>query len=156
RQRPHQLGSALAEQGYLVFFCTSNPRRDRVHGLRKLCENFYLCSIPPDVFRAIDDPIVYISRPAGWRQKIKEITGGETARMLYDWIDDLAVFGREEDQMDEHAELLSSAEVVAASASVLFAEARKVRPDVLLLPNAVRVEDFEHIATDPGPPPVVL
>jgi 2-polyprenyl-3-methyl-5-hydroxy-6-metoxy-1,4-benzoquinol methylase/glycosyltransferase involved in cell wall biosynthesis len=156
RQRPHQLGRALAEQNYLFFFCTGDPPSDKVDGFRQLAENFYLCNVPPEVFRIVRDPIVYISRPAGWRQKVEEVAGTHTARIFYDWIDALPIFGRLEDQIDEHSELLEAANIVATSASLLFAEARKSRPDVLLLPNGVRIEDFENIAALPDIPPPAL
>src|SRR5262249_53069951 len=35
-------------------------------------------------------------------------------------------------------------------------EARKTRPDAILLPNGVRVEDFENIEAGPSLPPVML
>jgi teichuronic acid biosynthesis glycosyltransferase TuaH len=141
RQRPHQLGRALAERGYLFFFCTTDPR-DGAPGFRRLAPNFYLCSAPLEVFQAVDHPIVLITRPAGWRRLVQRISAGGGARIVYDWIDDLAVFGPVENQVEEHLELLDRAEVVTTSASLLFAEARRRRPDVLLLPNAVRLEDF--------------
>jgi len=151
RQRPHQLGRALADQGYLVFFCTRDPRRDDVSGFRKLSENFYVSSAPRGVFGIVDDPIIYLSRPRGWRETVRRLTGSEKARIFYDWIDDLGVFGDIGQQIDEHVELIGSADVVAASASLLFAEARRLRSDVLMLPNGVRIEDFEEIAAADPP-----
>ena len=152
RQRPHQLGMALAEQGYLFFFCTTDRQRDGVDGFRRIEGTFYLSSAPLEIFRAVKEPTVYISYAPFWRQTVKAITGGGRATIFYDWIDDLAVFGPVEEQIREHRELLQSAEVVAASASVLYSEALQDRADVLLIPNGVRVQDFEKLEDRFDPP----
>jgi glycosyltransferase involved in cell wall biosynthesis len=70
-------------------------------------------------------------------------------------MDDLAVFGPVEEQITEHRELIQRAEVAAASASVLYNEALQDRADVLLIPNGVRVQDFENLHERFDPPPLL-
>jgi glycosyltransferase involved in cell wall biosynthesis len=155
RQRPHQLGMALAEEGYLFFFCTTDGQGDGVDGFRQIEGSFYLSSAPLEIFRAVKEPTVYISYAPFWRQTVEAITGRGRATIFYDWIDDLAVFGPVEEQITEHRELLQSAEVVAASASMLYSEALQARADVLLIPNGVRVQDFENLEDRFDAPPLL-
>ena len=64
--------------------------------------------------------------------------------VVYDWIDELDVFSFYSKLMEiDHRKLLYSADIILATSDALLKEAQDIRPDALLVPNGVFIEDFK-------------
>jgi GT2 family glycosyltransferase len=139
-QRPHHLARAFAAAGYAVVFDCSNSRDDVGH-LREIGPRLFL-------FRGRFDELYSLPRAIVWTFSYNVQAGlgfrGD-ARTVYDWIDDLSVFVGWDSGFirSNHEQALARATLVTAVARPLHAEAVKVRPDALYLPNAV---DYDHFA----------
>ncbi len=149
-QRPQQLALALARQGALVFYAEP-PHAPTRTGFERLAERLYRARVAPGTFRALDRPVVVV---LSWNSR--ELSRFRRPRVVYDYIDDLAVFpGRPRDLAVAHHDLLVRADTVLATAARLHDEVRRLRPDSLRCPNGV---DYPHFATarDDGDPPADL
>ena len=141
-QRPHHLARAFARAGWLSIFDCSNAQ-DRVDGFKEVEPNLFLYRGPSGVLERLPAPLLW-SFPYNFQQARRF---APDARVVYDWIDDLSVFPYEKKLLEEnHARALEEADVVAAVAHRLHAEALEKRPDALYLPNGVEYERFSRHA----------
>ncbi|HZY31457.1 MAG TPA: glycosyltransferase, partial [Candidatus Methylomirabilis sp.] len=150
-QRPQQIFRSLASQGALCFYCSANPALDRVDGIRAIGTNLYLCSDPSLLIEPSKhhDAVFWATRP----DHRAYLDLFPTARLVYEVIDELEVFPLACDAMEQdHIRLLMEADVVVATAVTLHAKAQRIRPDAVLAPNGVRIEDFQ-IEPEAKPPP---
>lgn len=137
-QRPHHLARAFTERGYTAVFDCSNAI-DEVDGYREIEPNLFLFRGATENLYRLPDPIVW-AFTYNYHQSFGFSPG---SHLVYDWIDDLAVFPHDLTLLaNNHRRGLSEATLVASVARRLDEEARAVRPDALYLPNAVEYERF--------------
>ncbi|MEW5868248.1 MAG: glycosyltransferase [Chloroflexota bacterium] len=137
-QRPQHLALALARQGALVLYLQSRFSLFE-RQFRKLAERTYLCNLPPAACADIPSPTVYC---LSWNSEY--IQSFKSPRILYDYIDEIAVFDGERQQIAQgHAQLLEKADIITVTATRLYKQIQSLRPDAILCPNAV---DYPHFA----------
>ncbi len=139
-QRPQQLMRGFARQGYWAFFCSSNPTVDKVVRLKEVGPNLFVAESLA-MLRFLDSPstVLWITYP----QHIVATEVFHQSRVIYDVIDELEVFATYGCAMEEdHAALLKAAHLVVVTADRLLERVREARPDAILAPNGVWVEDF--------------
>jgi glycosyltransferase involved in cell wall biosynthesis len=147
QQRPHQILRELGRRGWLSIFCTSHAAADRVDGFREVEPNVLLCS-DPRLLLGMDRPVLWLN----WTVNGAFLPFFRRPRVVYEWIDELEVFGFHCPRMHaDHAGLLRTADVVVASADRLLAAARGIRPATVLAPNGVAPGDFVLAPDTPVP-----
>jgi len=131
-QRPQQLARALAARGGLVFYVTGQMRTDRVDGFAEVGEGLYLCA-DFALLRRIAHPIVIAPN----LRRLAEVSRLRHPFVIYDVLDVLEISGPvTPEKLAAHAQLLAGAGMVMVTSRRLLEEARRVRPDALLVPNA--------------------
>ena len=147
-QRPHHLSRAFARAGYIAVFDSSNSH-DKVEGFQEIEPGVVLYGGPHEVLGRLRRATLW-TFPYNFH--LREHHPPDTP-VVYDWIDDLSVFPQERSLLDRnHRAALKEATVFASVARTLDAEARRVRPDALYLPNAV---EFDRFAREEAPAPLV-
>jgi hypothetical protein len=140
-QRPHQIFRELSKRQYLVFFLTPNPTGDNASPIRQINENLYLIRDIDILYDLRENPLIlWVS----WTPNIvcKEFL--QKSRMVYDYIDRLEVFAFYCRLMEaDHERLIQTSDIVITSADNLYSEVKKMRHDVILMPNGVCIEDFK-------------
>ena len=68
---------------------------------------------------------------------------------IYDWVDDLEVYGYTRKELDTHLQLLKTADLVITSAASILKEAQKVRPDSVLITNGCDFNPFRKPSLEP-------
>ncbi len=129
-QRYQQMARQFAKHGYLVFYRTDNQLSDAFVGFQQVEPYLFVTPAPLETFSEIEPLLLYFNSP--WLAQtldcfIKPI-------VIYDHCDDIQVSGG---RVADHQTLLDKAAVVLASSALLLDEDRRVRSDVLFLPNAV-------------------
>ncbi len=138
-QRPQQLARALAHQGALVFYMEA-PIANNSVPFKKEADRLYLCRVPIETFWALDRPVLYTLT---WMLR-KYWLEFDSARLLYDYVDNLDVFaGNSFELRRNHIRLLQTADVVLATADYLLAQAREQRSEVVYCPNG---GDYTHFS----------
>jgi glycosyltransferase involved in cell wall biosynthesis len=129
-----------------VFYLTGQMRTDRVDGLREVADRLYVCADFALVCR-IPHPIVV----AGNLNHVGGLSSLRNPFVIYDVLDvlDVQVDVVTEAKVAEHVQLLAGAGMVMATSRRLLDDARRVRPDTLLMPNAC---DPAHFSPDVGRP----
>jgi len=147
-QRPHHLARALARAGYFVVFDCSNSAAESFGGFQEVEKNLLLFRGPVEILTELASPILWtLPYNAG------HVDSWPTRRIVYDCIDDLAVFPYNQELLRQHHErMLREADVVACVSRPLLQECRRVREDALYLPNAVDVDHFAAPAAAHEPP----
>jgi glycosyltransferase involved in cell wall biosynthesis len=148
-QRPHQIFSELSKRGYLVLFLTPNPAVDDARPMRQVRDHLFLIRDIDMLYSLRERPIIlWIS----WTPNLVCREFFPNSRLVYDYIDELEVFGYYCQRMEkEHARLVEVSDSVITTAENLYAEVKQRRPDALLVPNGVRLEDFK-VENDWTPP----
>ena len=142
-QRPHQIFRELSKRGYLVLFLTPNPIVDDACPLRQVSDNLFLIRDIDMLYSLREWPIIlWIS----WTPNLVCREFFPNSRLVYDYIDELEVFGYYCQRMEkEHARLVEISDSVITTAENLYAEVKQKRPDALLVPNGVCLEDFKVV-----------
>ena len=143
KQRPQQLASALAARGCLVFYVTVQTRTDRVDGFAEAGNGVYLCA-DATLLRRIAHPIVIAFNVV----HLAVLSQFRHPFVIYDVLDELEVTvasGVTAETLAAHERLLGGTGMVTTTSRRLLEEARRVRPDALLVPNAC---DPVHFAPD--------
>jgi len=149
-QRPHQLMRGFARKGYWAFFCSPRPVADKIAGLREVEPNLFVVE-SLQLLRFLDarDVVLWVSYPR--HVVVREVF--RQAWLIYDVIDELQVFTTYSHGMEEdHRALLKAADLVVVTAERLMDGVRTTRPDAILAPNGVWLEDFAPRAVPPAPP----
>ena len=137
-QRPHHLAREFARQGYISIFDTTN-QYDDVNGFKEIEPNLFL-------FRADESLLAEIPNSILWSFTYnydRTIAYPNDRSVVYDWIDDLAVFPYDRAFLEaNHARGLEQATVVSSVARRLHERALIDRPDALYLPNGVDCANF--------------
>jgi glycosyltransferase involved in cell wall biosynthesis len=154
-QRPQQMACAFARRGFNTVYGAYNTNYEpdaSIRGLYKTSQHLYLFN---DGYRgqsldALRNSVVWLYL-LNQSQFIRHLP--KNRRIIYDWIDDLDAlyYGNKKKAGDRHRRMLETADVVFASARKLYDEARAVRPDCVLLPNAGDYEAFAHPARQNWP-----
>jgi|GEM_PF-1483825 len=141
QQRPQQICRHMAEAGIPVFFYSDNPD-DRRHS----SGNLQILRPGDDLY--LDSPVVYIHYPFHF-PKIKEYSD---PIVLYDILDDISIYSGAmlEEAAGYHRRLVEDADIVVCSSHRLLDKLKRERTDAVLVPNAVRPDDFE--TPDPSIP----
>ncbi len=159
-QRPHQMARAFADLGAPVIFCEPwhcNPawlteetlKGRRFRGVKKLHENLYLLRYPD---ADLADLIADIN-PEGiimfWPHHARYISAANKSCIIYEMIDDHSLVADSQTTrwQNWHAKWLKEADIMVASADDLMQQLLPERPDTLLLPNGVRLEDWTSTQT---------
>jgi glycosyltransferase involved in cell wall biosynthesis len=158
-QRPQQMARALAAAGCPVVYgepwgtqhMTSAPWRAEIkfHGVKELSPKLHLVRWPTPHLRqliaeAAPDVILML-----WPWQADLLPEQSNAMVVYEMIDDHDLMpDADETFRDNHRKWVREADVVVATADDLLAQLRPLRPDVLLLPNGVVMEDWTNAAAD--------
>ena len=89
-QRPHHLAKELAELGFIYFYCTNDPVKDKINGFKKIFSNCYLTNQQELLLNLKDSKIIQFystdMRNLGPIYK-KAISNNDI--ILYEYIDEL-------------------------------------------------------------------
>lgn len=145
-QRPHQILTQFAKNGYLVIFITKDAKRDQVNGYRQVAENIYVVESLNNV-KGFFRPYLYIT----WANSVDYISKIKTSKIIYEYMDELDVFaGYGPEYIKKHRRLLKVSDVVTCTADTLYEDAKKIRKrKIILSPNAVDESHFKR--TDNAP-----
>jgi polysaccharide pyruvyl transferase CsaB len=140
-QRPHHLARAFARAGHIAIFDCSNVPEE-LSGFREIEPNLFLFRGDPERLHRVPRPLIW-TFPYNFRDAL---AFPRPTTILYDWIDDLAVFTQvEPDELSRwHERALKEADLVVTVARTLHERARLVRSDTLYLPNGVEFERFQR------------
>ncbi|HEX4884400.1 MAG TPA: glycosyltransferase [Casimicrobiaceae bacterium] len=147
-QRPHHIARVLAQDGYAVVFDCSNAA-DEVDVLREVEPRLFLYKGEPGALAGLPRAVVWVfSYNVDYRDAF-----APDVRVVYDWIDDLAVFPYDQRKLASlHARAMREADVVVSVARRLHERAVSERPDARYVPNAVEEGRFER---EPEPNPAL-
>jgi glycosyltransferase involved in cell wall biosynthesis len=162
-QRPQQMAQAFADIGLNVIYC-ERWRTDRylaastkqtgpaAVGMRHLGPRLHLFRAPEEVVGEClaehpPDCVTFL-----WPEQADGLPAGLPSTTIYEIVDDHSLLGKVPDKWQRrHRHWLRTADIVVGTADDLVGQLRPVRPDALLLPNAVRLEDWARSATPPVP-----
>lgn len=150
RQRPHQLMDQFAKAGYLSLFCSPRDRTDSFRGTVQVAERLYLCD-NYEALSDVPDPILLI----GWTGYLDTIQRFHRPTVIYDYLDNLGVSAEggvpNRHKLEQHHKLITTADIVLATARQLYDEVRRFRADALYCPNGVDYEHFHPAEAPPAP-----
>jgi hypothetical protein len=145
-QRPHQMARAISRLGFKVVYAVDpafdySPDRE-VRGAYQSAEGPILFADGRSgrALRYLDHPVICWQYWPHQRPFLKNLPP-ENHR-VYDCVDDLSCFRQYPEIQVHHDEALAEADVVIASATILFDRILRRREDALLVPNGVWYEDF--------------
>ncbi len=158
-QRPQHMARALAAAGCPVVYgepwatqhITSAQGRveAKFHGVKELSPKLHLVRWPTQHLRrligeAAPDVILML-----WPTQVDLLPEESKSMVVYEMIDDHDLLpDADETFRANHMKWVRDADVLVATADSLLAQLKPLRPDVLLLPNAVAMEDWTKAATD--------
>jgi hypothetical protein len=156
-QRPQQMARALAAAGCPVVYgepwamqpMTSAQGRTeaKFHGVKELSPRLHLVRWPtPHLRRLIAEagPDVILMM---WPTQAELLPEQSKSMVVYEMIDDHALMPDADETFRAiHRKWVRDADVLVATADDLLAQLKPLRPDVLLLPNAVVMEDWTKAA----------
>lgn len=152
-QRPQQMARALAEMGCTVIYyepwhqypdvTQEGVQERRFIGVRDIAPRLHLLRCPEDLL------LGYLSERAPdallmmWPHQAKFIPPKSSSAVVYEMIDDHSLFSNPDEKWQKiHREWIKIADVMIATADDLLGQLLHERPDTLLLPNGVRIEDW--------------
>lgn len=147
-QRPQQIAKALSKRGYLVLYgaTTDFPGEPdwSTRGLRYIDDNLYLFNDGEysKTLNKFSDKMVIWQYWPHQTATIEHITCEKTIRIM-DCIDHLTTFSQYDGIEKDFNRSLSSADIVLATSKRILDDVQRFRPDTLLVPNAVNVDDFQ-------------
>lgn len=153
-QRPQQMARALAEIGFEIIYCELWERLDpkMFSDINKSSEIALLCKLAPGLTllrcpshllaeclsRAIPDTLVL-----HWPYQYEWLPRAIPSSVIYEIMDDHAIFPNSDATWNDiHHNWIRGADVVVVTADDLYKQLIEERPDTLLIPNAVRTEDW--------------
>ncbi|HXU39657.1 MAG TPA: glycosyltransferase [Blastocatellia bacterium] len=137
-QRPHHLARQFARLGYVSIY-HSTSLRDALIGFREIEPNLYIFFGPEAFLNAIPDSVIWAFT---YNYALSD-SYPDSARIVYDLIDDIEVFPGDVSELEEkHSRALREADVVATVSRRLVEQISHLRPDAIYLPNAVEAERF--------------
>lgn len=146
-QRPQHFLMELAAKGYLCFFCTAEGTE---HLLEELKPNLFLLNREEYLLPVLQSMHVLVLNT--WLMQNAWIDCLPQKTVWYDILDRVDFFsGYDKGMLLKHHEVLEQAKLVTYSARSLQ-EFTAFRSDAVLLPNAVRPEDFTSPTSPAGVP----
>lgn len=152
-QRPQQMARALAEIGCrVVYYEPWNIDRIASHeglqqrqfvGVKEIALRLYLLRcpswmVPTFIRKSSPDVLIML-----WPDQAMFIPVNTSSLIVYEMIDDHSLIPyTNENWFRIHKEWVQKADVMVATADDLIEQLRSERPDALLLPNAVCLEDW--------------
>ena len=150
---------ALAAEGRPVVFAepwvadtqASEPgAEDRTQfvGMRRLAPNLELLRVPQWLLQEYVAENVFDYLVMTWPHQSKYILPESRSRVVYEMVDDHALVPRMTSTWHRaHRKWVGRADVLTAITSHLVEQLRVERPDAILLPNGVRIEDLAPTAS---------
>lgn len=146
-QRPQQLARALSQKGYLVLYSvdTSFPGNPdwSVRGLYHLEDNIYLFNdgVGGEVLSQFAENMIIWQY---WPHQLKTIEkiSNDSSIKIMDCIDHLSTFISYKSISEDYQSSIKEADIALATSSSIYEEVVKIKPDCLLVPNAVNINDF--------------
>jgi glycosyltransferase involved in cell wall biosynthesis len=151
-QRPHQLARAFARSGYVAIFDSTNIEDD-IYGFEEREPNLFVFRGRSSVLHRVPSPVLW-TLPYNYHEAL---SFPRPATVVYDWIDDLAIFTDFDARLvrRNHERAMAEADVIASVARTLHAQAFASRKDALYVPNGVEEEHFiPRAAPDPDDPTI--
>lgn len=149
-QRPHQLAIEISKRGYPVLYCVDTSFSEApdwyVRGIVTIKEHLYLYNDGNSgkYLNNIKNPIIWQYWPS---QDEFLKTFNREVPVIYDCIDHISTFLSYNGIKKDHLQSLTRANIVLATADNILKSIQKIRKDCMLVPNAVRFEDFEKTKT---------
>ena len=149
-QRPQQLARALSQKGYLVLYSvdTSFPGNPdwSIRGLYHLEDNIYLFNdgLGGEVLSHFAEKLIVWQYWPHQYKTIEKISNSSSIKIM-DCIDHLSTFISYESILQDYQSSIKKADIVLATSSSIYEEVVKLKPDCLLVPNAVNTKDFNSI-----------
>jgi len=138
-QRPQQLAVSYSnKEDIVVIYITKNLQYDKVSTVKKVKENLWLVndSFSADLKEYLEtarEKIVSIS----WTINKRYLELLQPDRVIYEYIDELEIFGGYGSEMEkDHLEFLKNSDVAVCTATKLYRQAEKYAKKPLLSPNA--------------------
>ncbi len=127
-QRPHHLARAFARSGYVAIFASTSIGDD-VYGFEEIEPNLFLFCGPASRLRQMPNPMLW-TLPYNFHEALDH---PRPATVVYDWIDDLAVFTDHDARLlhRNHERAFVEADVVASVARTLHTQALARRTDAV-------------------------
>jgi hypothetical protein len=140
-QRPQQILKAFSNQGYISIFC-DNADRNEKETVFKYSDNFYVCTNQYFKNHCKDrkDTIIYLTMPNTFGYK----THLKNPIIWYDIIDHEKIFEHVPNFAIDHKKAIYSADFVTATAKTLMDKTRKIREDIIYMPNACDWDYFSQ------------
>jgi glycosyltransferase involved in cell wall biosynthesis len=156
-QRPQQMARALAAAGCPVVYgepwamqhiTSVQGRTDATfHGVKELSTKLHLVRWPTQHLRRLIAEAAPDAILMQWPTQVDLLPEESKSMVVYEMIDDHDLLpGADETFRVNHRKWVRNADVLVATADDLLAQLKPLRPDVLLLPNAVVMEDWTKAA----------
>ncbi|MBT7192175.1 MAG: glycosyltransferase [Anaerolineae bacterium] len=174
-QRPQQLVSQFAEEGHSCFYVKTTFHQNEVSlKQNRISEsiiniqlpgptglNIYTDELTPEIIEKmiaamellyhrenLSMPICLVHLPF-WTPLVLELKKRWGCKIIYDCMDEHAGFSTNSDAMLHQEEvLLRNADLVLATSQILYQKCSEITKQVMLLPNAVDFEHFNHSGTE--------
>lgn len=164
-QRPQQMARALAEAGCPVVYhepwthqgitTEEGSAERRFMGVRDLAPRLHLLRCPEEMMTAYIRDLAPDAVIMLWPMGAKALPVPLRSAVVYEMVDDHTLFpDANEAWVRLHRQWLRKADVMVTTADDLAVQVRAERPDALLLPNGVRLEDW--VTPTPRPVPADL
>ncbi|HMU40442.1 MAG TPA: methyltransferase domain-containing protein [Pseudomonadota bacterium] len=146
-QRPQHLARALAHMGYPVIYDETGEQglssyayvADDAAGFHELEPNVFLYRGDQKLLTEVPNAVLW-TFTYNHHMRIHYPDG---TRVIYDWIDDLAVFPHDQAFLAaNHSQAVQTADVVFSVANILHEQAQASRSDAIYLPNGVEFDRF--------------
>ncbi len=138
----------MAKRGALVFYTQITPLEGNIP-IKSIRDRLYVCSLPLEQFSILENFFIYLLT---WNRKY--IIKFDHPYILYDYLDEISAFKGDTQELTwSHRWLLRKADVVTATALLLYEDAKKERADTLHVPNGVDIDHFDS-RSGPFSPPV--
>ncbi|GLC87887.1 glycosyltransferase [Lysinibacillus piscis] len=152
-QRPQQLARALAKEGHLVFYLvdTSFPYEPdwNVRSIFKIEPNLYLYNDNVDgkyLMDALLNHQLYVWQY--WPHQLKTITNWESIHegiyKIYDCIDFIETFDAYDTILNDFEISIQNSDCLLATAKTIENSLKCFEKEILYIPNAVAIEDFQE------------
>ena len=155
-QRPQQMALAFAREGYLVLYLELSyvmfnkkirEIQERLHRVPVPANRAvprYADIVPFETLHMLNKPITIT-----YTYNMQFLEYLQNPRIVYEYIDELEVFPYDRDfLLNNHSELISSADVIVATAKHLHDDVLAERKDAILCPNGV---DYVHFSPSRNP-----